>query len=178
MPSISDTAYPQFKPNSSPKDLGDVYTPTVFELVYAEKRSREPAPRVGLLLLLKTFQRLGYFVGVEEIPPAIVLHVSRSAGYSEVPAGLSEYGESSVRRRHMTWVRDFLGVTAWGEQGQQVMVEACRQAARTRDDLADIINVAIEELVRQRHELPAFSCLLRYAQNARGEINRGYHAQV
>jgi hypothetical protein len=178
MPSISDTAYPRFKPNPSPKELEEIYTPTVFELVYAEPRAREPAPRVGLLLLLKSFQRLGYFVELEEIPPPIVQHVSGCAGYSGVPTRLSEYFESSARRKHMTWVREFVGVTVWGEQGQQIMGDACREAARTREDLADIINVAIEELVRQRHELPAFSSLLRCAQNARAEINRNYHAQV
>lgn len=29
----------------------------------------------------------------------------------------------------------------------EVMIDACRQAARTRDDLADIVNIALEELL-------------------------------
>src|SRR5229473_707960 len=69
MPGIRDTAYPELKSAPSAKELADVYTPNFVELVWAEKRTRESAPRVGLLALLKTFQRLGYFVSLPEIPP-------------------------------------------------------------------------------------------------------------
>src|SRR6202795_2909320 len=61
MPSVSDTAYPRFKINPSAKELNELYTPTVYELAFARERARQPLQRAGLLLLLKTFQRLGYF---------------------------------------------------------------------------------------------------------------------
>ena len=61
MPGIRDTAYPQLKSTPSAKELEEVCTPNLVELVWAEKRTRERTPRVGLLVLLKTFQRLGYF---------------------------------------------------------------------------------------------------------------------
>lgn len=77
----------------------------------------------------------------------------------------------------MPLVREFVGVTAWGK-AQQAMVMACRSGAHTHDDLADIVNIAIEELVRQRFELPAFTTLLRAARAARTTINRGYHALI
>jgi TnpA family transposase len=178
MPHISDTAYRRLKSNPSVKELNEAYTPNVFELVYAEERTREPAPRVGLLLQLKTFQRLGYFVALKDIPEPIIKHVAISAGYNDIPAGLAAYDDSSARRRHMGLVRDFLGVTAWGEQGTQVMAEACRQAATSKDDLTDIINIAIEELICQRFELPAFVTMHRAAQTARAEVNHGYYQQV
>jgi hypothetical protein len=57
-------------------------------------------------------------------------------------------------------------------------VRTSLEAARTRDDLADIINVAIEELVRHRYELPAFGTLLRITRTARAFVNRSYHRQV
>lgn len=60
MPGIRDTAYPQLKAAPSEKELDQLYTPELAELVWAEKRTREDAPPVGLLSLLKTFQRLGY----------------------------------------------------------------------------------------------------------------------
>lgn len=41
------------------------------------------------------------------------------------------------------------------------MLKACVDIARVREDLAEIINLAIEELVRQRYELPGFSTLFR-----------------
>jgi TnpA family transposase len=178
MPSVNDTAYRRLKSNPSAKELNEAYTPSIFELVYAEERTRGAVPRLGFLLLLKTFQRLGYFVAVKEIPPLIVKHVAECAGHSDIPSGLFEYDESSARWRHIDLIREFLGVHAWGENGERLMAEACGQAAKSKDDLADIINVAIEELVRQRFELPGFSTLLRAAQHARAEVNKTYHKQV
>ena len=45
------------KSTPSAKELEEIYTPNFVELVWAEKRTRERTPRVGLLVLLKTFQR-------------------------------------------------------------------------------------------------------------------------
>ncbi|MCK9532176.1 MAG: DUF4158 domain-containing protein [Gammaproteobacteria bacterium] len=49
-----------------------MYTPTPEELGFAFTLARKAQPRFGLLLLLKAFQRLGYFPAMEEIPAAIV----------------------------------------------------------------------------------------------------------
>ena len=178
MPGIRDTAYPQLKSAPSDKELADVYTPNFVELVWAEKRTREPAPRVGLLALLKTFQRLGYFVSLSDVPVCLLEHVARSAGYDSVPAELFSYDASSVRRRHMLLIRDYAGVKAWGEDAQAAMEKASRDAAGTLEDLPDIINVVLEQLVRQRFELPAFSVLQRAAQHARALANREYQSLV
>jgi len=70
MPSASDTAYPRLKTNPSATELGEIYAPNIFELVFAAEHARKPALQVGLLLLLKTFQRLGYFVHYIDIPAA------------------------------------------------------------------------------------------------------------
>jgi hypothetical protein len=48
--------------------------------------------------------------------------------------------------------------------GKPVLSIAVRLAAERMEDLADIINVAIEELIRQSFELPGFTTLLRAAQ--------------
>ena len=58
------------------------------------------------------------------------------------------------------------------------MLQACVDASRTREDLADIINVAIEELFRHYRELPGFSTLLRGAIKARATVNRGYYKRI
>jgi hypothetical protein len=175
MPGISDTAYPRLKPNPSANELDEVYTPNLFECGWAEQRTRAPVPRIGLLVLLKTFQRLGYFVMMNEVPKPILQHVAKCAGYDAVSDGLASYDASSVRRRHLALVRDYVKVSAWCEVSQKIMGDACREAARTRDDLADIINLALEDLVRQRYELPAFNTVLRAARAARTEINQGYY---
>ena len=53
-----------------------------------------------------------------------------------------------------------------------------REAAQTKDDLADLINVAIEELIRNRFELPGFTTLFKEAQRGRAEVNRGLYRRV
>jgi hypothetical protein len=173
MLSPTDTAYPVLKPNPSERELNDISIPTLWELAFVGDRTREPVPTIGLLLLLKTFQRIGYFVRLDAVPPAVVRHVSKAAGYENVPAGLSAYDASTARHRHMVLARSWLGVTPFGREARRVMVEASVRASRVREDLADIINTAIEELVRQRFELPAFSALMRAARTARATVNRG-----
>jgi hypothetical protein len=78
MAGFRDTAYPELKASLSAKELAEVFTPNFVELVWAEKRTREPAPRVGLLTLLKTFQRLGYFVPLAQVPVSVLEHVARA----------------------------------------------------------------------------------------------------
>jgi hypothetical protein len=178
MLSASDTAYPLLKANPTARELDELYTPNLFELTFAESQTRRPARCLGLLLLLKTFQRLGYFVQIADIPVCIVQHASRVAGFAEIPAGLSTYDFGSARGQHMTLVRSYLGVKAFDHAAKRVMSKACVEACRVREDLADIINVGIEELIRQRYELPGFTTLFRAAQTARSTVNRGYYTQI
>ena len=67
-------------------------------------------------------------------------------------------------RTHMALVRSYLSVAAFDRQAREAMLKVCVEASRVREDLADIINAALEELVRLRYELPGFSTLLRGAR--------------
>src|SRR2546423_11254098 len=53
-----------------------------------------------------------------------------------------------------------------------------RTAAATKDDVADLINVGIEELIRQHWELPGFTTLRRTSQRERAAVNRTLFHQV
>lgn len=53
----------------------------------------------------------------------------------------------------------------------RVVSEAMTKAAEVMNNPADLINVAIEELVRQRIELPAFSTLDRHSRRIRTLVN-------
>ena len=91
MISASDTAYPLLPASPTSRELADVYTPDLFELKFAEERTREAGPRVALLVLLKTFRRLGYFVKFADVPASIIRHIAHAAGYETLPGGLDEY---------------------------------------------------------------------------------------
>ena len=54
-----------------------------------------------------------------------------------------------------------LDLKPYGPPARKAFLRAMVEAARTKDDLADLINVALEELVRCRFELPAFGTLDR-----------------
>jgi hypothetical protein len=99
----TDAAYPRLKAHPTAIELDEIYTPNLFEMDFAEERTRQPAPRVGLLLLSKTFQRQGYFVPYAEIPPRIVSHIARCAGYSGVLEGMVAYDAITARDHHIPW---------------------------------------------------------------------------
>jgi len=164
--SPSDTAYPILKESPTGRELQELFTPNLAELGFALENTRQPVPRLGLLLLLKSFQKLGYFVRLAEIPSPIALHIAKAVGWNQVPDGLSAYDASTARFRHMALVRSYMGVTPFADAARKLMLRICLASSRVREDLADIVNTAIEELVRQRYELPGFSTLFRAARAA------------
>lgn len=176
MASIERTAYPRFKRNPLAKELDALYTPTDDELSFASLLARKAQPRFGLLLLLKSFQRLGYFPSVEEIPPSIVQHVRSATGMDAEVSPV--YGELRTLYRHHQAIRERLCVSAWDEDGLRAASEAMSTAAEVMDNPADLINVAIEELVRQRIELPAFSSLDRLSRRIRTLVNGRFFVVV
>jgi len=178
VPSIHETAYPRLKHNPSPRELADIYTPTKDEMALADRVARSSTARLGFLILLKTFQRLGYFVLVREVPVRIVEHIAHDQGFLYVPAGLSDYDESGTRRRHVPLIRERQGAKPFSHEGLQLLGRAVREAARTKEDLADLINVGIEELVHHSFELPGFTTLLEEAQRGRAEVNRAFYART
>ena len=163
------------KSHPTAKDLAVIYTPNDEELALAAAQSQRSAPRVGFLILLKTFQRLGYFPQISGVPMAISTHIAQSIGFEAPPADLENYDSGRTRIRHMGRILVFLRVSPYGDDAKAVLNSSAKAAATTRDDLADIINVSIEELVRQRYELPGFTTFLKTAKQARVLVNAGYH---
>ena len=143
---------PFLKESPPGRELQELFTPNLSELGFARENTRQPVPRLGLLLLLKSFQKLGYFVRLAEIPPPIALHIAKAVGWNQVPDGLSAYDAGTARFRHMALVRSYMGVTPFADPARKLMLRICLASSRVREDLADIVNTAIEELVRQRYE--------------------------
>jgi hypothetical protein len=178
MPRIHETAYPRLKSAVTEAELHEIYAPTAEEMTFAEVRTYTETARVGLLVLLKTFQRLGYFVTLSAVPRQIIAHITACAGLSVIPEGLDTYDTTRSRSRHLGLVRARLAITAYGLAARRMMFTAAVEAAQTKEDLADIINVMLEALVRQRYELPAFSTLERVAFTARAAVNRRYYQRI
>jgi len=177
VPVIADTAYPRLPAELATAEL-EAFTPEAAELAFARQRTRRSGPRLALLVLLKTFQRLGYFPNLADVPAAIVAHVAAAADVAGAVPEIASYNDTTYRVRLAALVRDFVGVAGYDGEARSAIVRACIEAARTRDDLADIINAGIEELLRCRRELPTFGTLLKLARTARALVNRAYHRRI
>jgi len=178
MPTLHDTAYPRFKSTVTDKDLQEVYTPTADDVAFAEQATRLPVTKVGLLVWLKAFQRLGYFPPFAHIPHQISVHISGCLGLGGLPPDMDTYDAAATRYRHQPLIRTYLGITAYGPTARRAALSAGMDAAQTKEDLVDILNVMIEALVQQRCELPAFSTLERMAFTVRRVVNRRYHHTI
>ncbi|WP_136419061.1 Tn3 family transposase [Herbaspirillum sp. ST 5-3] len=175
MTSLHETAYPRFKPELTPRELNEVYRPSNEEMRFARKLGKSAPARLYLLILLKTTQRLGYFAMLADVPPPIVSFLVKFSGTRSVAQrDLLAEERSQSRRRFVEAIRDFLKIAPVTKETDRLILATALEAAQTKQDLADIINVVIEELIRQRYELPAFSKLRRAAQKARNLANDRY----
>jgi TnpA family transposase len=174
----SDTAYRRFKSRPSQTELERFYTPTDAERVFFDSTTRSSATRLGFALLLKTYQRLGYFVTSEQVPIAIVEHIATAIGECCDRDNLRQYDMSQARRKHLSAVRQFLVVKPFSDDGKVLMQQTLAEAALTKENVIDIINIGIETLVRHRYELPAFDTLVREARVQRLATNQALHAQI
>lgn len=75
-------------------------------------------------------------------------------------------------------MREFLAVKPFGDDSKELMRQTFAEAALTKEDVIDIINIGIETLVRHRYELPAFDTLLRGARVSRVAANQALHKQI
>ena len=178
MTAVHETAYPRMRSALTDTELQDLYTPTPDDLTFIERATKSPVAAFGGLLLLKTFQRLGYFLSFDEVPPRLLRHLATATGVLLPHDCLQQYEQRGFRKWHLPLIRHHMGITAFSDGGRRVVVGAMLDASRSKDILTDIINVGIEALVHARYELPVFSTLRRAAQKARAQINHGYYHQV
>src|SRR6516162_1674604 len=171
MTAVHETAYPRIRSDLSDKELKDLYSPTPEDLAFIDRSTKSTVAAFGGVILLKTTQRLGYFPSFDALPPRLIRHFSSLMGVLLPHDTLHLYEQRGVRKWHLPLIRDYLGMTAFSEGGRRVVVGAMIGASRSKDILADIINVGIETLVQARYELPAFSTLRRAAQKARAQVN-------
>jgi len=168
----SDTAYPRLKTSFNAGELERWYSPTPEEHDFCAKAVRGQSTRFGFLLMLKTFQRLGYFVTSDQIPDAIIAHLAEIEKIPVDREALKHYDVSRARKTHVGLIRRYLNVSQFNSEAYKLLCQALVDTALTKDDLVDIINVGIETLVKYRYELPAFGTLLREAKEQRAVTYR------
>ncbi len=178
MPAIHDTVYPRLRSTYPTADLIRLYTPTADEIALAETVTKGLPARLGFLILLKTFQRLGYFLPFSSFPQSIVQHIAQATNLRAAIDQLAGYDASGTRRRHVQVIRDYLQVQPYDSHARRLIIRAIAATAASKEDLADLINVGIAELVKLRYELPGFTSLEKIARRVRTAVYRIYYRQV
>jgi hypothetical protein len=73
--------------------------------------------------------------------------------------------------RHRPAILKRLGVISWGADARELVRATMRNTAQARTDPADIINSAIDALIRHGFELPALDTFRRLAGTAHSKVN-------
>lgn len=144
MTAIERTAYPRLKSRYSPRELEQIFTPTAAELAFVKRTS--PQTELGLLSQLKCLQYLGYFPTPTQIPVVIVTYLQQIIAQ---PAATVLYRWERTLYRHRAAIRRYLGIRVYDATGVAVARQAIQVAAQTKNDPADLINAALEELIHQ-----------------------------
>jgi len=80
--------------------------------------------------------------------------------------------------RHRPAILKHLGVVSWGADARALAQATMQKTAQARTDPADIINSAIDSLIRHGFELPALITLRRLAGTAHGNVNATQWGEV
>jgi hypothetical protein len=176
MASIERTAYPRFKSILTAQELQDLYAPTEDELEFIFERTPDSAQQLTLLARLKCHQHLGYLPPVQMIPEAIRTYLCQQLGVASHTTWSDDTKISRYRQRQA--IRAYLKITSYSQGGEQAVAHEIEQAAYTMSDPADLINVAIENLIEQRFELPAFSTLDRLVARIRHQVHQDLYARI
>jgi hypothetical protein len=175
MASIERTAYPRFKAALSAQELQTLYAPTEEDRAFVAAHTRTDTQQLTLLTLLKCQQSLGYLTAFETIPAYIRQYLCHQL--SLAPETALHTGKH-LRSRYRHLIRRYLAVTVYADGGPRVVDQRVTEAVYTMSDPADLINVAIEHLIQQRFELPAFQTLDRLVSYVRYEVHQMLYAQM
>lgn len=176
MTSIERTAYPRFKRYYTSNELKNIYTPTTEEKLFATEHTKNQNNYFNLLVILKTFQRLGYFPKIKQVPISIINHIKKELSLPEELTFTYLYSKTYNRHKHL--IRDKLKVQKFEQKAQEDLEKKVLQTAYLMGNPADLINVGIEELVKQRYELPSFSFLDREIARIRTLVHSLIYKQV
>ena len=176
MASVERTAYPRFRRFMSARELHVFYTPQREEIAWARENAGSDEHLLALLVQVKTFGRLGYFPALNKVPAEVVGHIRRDLRLPETTRPV--YASARTAERHRNLIRARSEVVYDPAGARKVAAEAITEAARRKNDPADLINIALERLVEGSFELPAFRTLNDLATTIRARVNEEIFALV
>jgi len=178
MASIERTAYPHFSQHLSDQELDARFGPTVEEAELVLRQNNSDEERLTFLVMLKSLQQLGYFPLLDEVPEEVVAFLRTALNLPASTGLIDGRIRSHTLSRQRNLIRAQLGVRRYGDGGEIVITPVIRSAALTMSDPADLINLAIETLIKANVELPAFSALDRVVGHLRQEVHATLYQSI
>ncbi|MFE2558657.1 DUF4158 domain-containing protein [Streptomyces sp. NPDC059352] len=167
--SIERTAYPRFNRLITAHELHLFFSPSRDELEWASDATDCDEHLLALLLMLKSYRRMGCFPVLEDVPEMVVDFVRRAVELPEVT--LPVYRAERTAKHHRGLVRKQAGMTYDQAKARQIVEQSIRKEAAAKNRLADLINIALEKVVEAGLELPGFSTFDKLASKIRTEVN-------
>lgn len=170
MTAIERTAYPRFKESNYRKHDLQLFLPTDEECELMQTHDiRSDKMRLSFIIQLKTFQYLGYFPKLDTVPNVIIKQTRQRLCS---PKGMKPgYKHADSKYRHRDLIRSYLQIDENNKARDELIIQVTHETAKTMNDPANIINVVIETLIKQRYELPAFATLDKTVCGIRHKIN-------
>jgi len=174
--SIERTAYPRFKRLITAHELHLFFSPTREELEWAAEATDSDEHLLALLLMLKSYRRVGCFPALEDVPEMVVDFVRRAVELAE--GTLPVYRAERTAKHHRGLVRKRVGVTYDQAKARGIVEQSIRKEAEAKNRPADLINIALEKVVEAGLELPGFSTFDKMASKIRTEVNASIRAGI
>ncbi|MDO8778744.1 MAG: Tn3 family transposase [Burkholderiaceae bacterium] len=174
-PTTARVIYPELPDPLTTGDLQQLFNPSFDERKWAPSVARTPASQVALLVHLKIFQTIGRFLPAADVPLAAVEYMARRLA---VESGATLIFPDRTLYRHRQAILNRLKVVAWGSEARALAQATMCKTAQARTDPADIINSAIDALIRHDFELPPLATLRRLAGTSHSNINTAQWAEV
>ncbi|MFI1213537.1 DUF4158 domain-containing protein [Streptomyces sp. NPDC020802] len=131
-------------------------------------------------MMLKSYQRMGCFPALEDVPEQVVEFVRRQV---DLPEGtLPLYRAERTAKHHRGLVRKKVGVKYDQGEARRIVERSIRKEAAAKNQSADLINIALEKVVEAGLEVPGFSTFDKMASKICTEVNasirEGIHDRV
>jgi hypothetical protein len=115
MAAIERTAYPRFKQALTQSELDEFYTPTEGESGFVSQAASGRTQQLALMILLKSFQKLGYLPRLRQVPGQVQVHIAQSLGWLLPP----ELGDvpRTTRYRYQQAIHEYLDIRPYRAGG-------------------------------------------------------------
>lgn len=143
MSTVPDTIYPSLPMILSQSGGIDRFTPDEEEIELAERNCRGIEARIFFLTLLKTSQRIGYFLPLAKVPRPIAEHISLIFGVNHEGVEWAAYDTSGTRQRHVAFIREYWGLRRFDREAKAILEGLFRKVAESREDINDFIDSAV-----------------------------------